>query len=638
MNSDNVLVRDLKSLKEVEAVPLQERNLPTSTYEVFVNSSERFGDKTALRFLLQGQKDEESIAYSYRELLAKITQTANALNDLGISATDTISTLLPNLPQTHFSIWGAEATGIYNPINPLLDAEHIVAILNEAQTKVLITLAPFPNTDLWDKAQQIIQQVPSLVAVLTVDPANFLPAAFKDAIAADRAPYLSNGETRVLDFDQFIGQYPSDKLQSQRDIQPDDIASYFHTGGTTGTPKLAPHSHANEVTCAWQMTAMTGTNRDHVALCGLPLFHVNSVFVTGLAPWLVGAEVLLASPQGYRNPEILSNFWALVERFNVSYFSAVPTILSELLQKPADSYDLSSLQYCICGAAPLAIELKHNFECQTGLVVIEGYGQTEGTCATTCNPRFGDHPVGSVGLRLPYMQVRTVVVDSDGRAIRDCEPNETGVIAISGPSVFKGYKKAEQNTGQWVDDGWFNTGDLGRLSEEGYLWLTGRSKDLIIRGGHNIDPEVIEESLYKHPAVAAAAAVGKPDVRVGELPVCYVQLRENAQTSAEELLVFAKDHINERAAVPKEIYIIDQIPLTAVGKIFKPELRNDCIRRVVEQALARTLGNIPYTIDVETSKKHGQTATIRTAATPSSKESIKGALGGYAFHYEVIDA
>jgi len=638
MNADNVLIRDLESLKQVESVPLQERNLPTSTYELFVNSSERFGNKTALRFLLQGQKEEEPVTYTYRELLAKITQTANALYNLGIGSTDTVSTLLPNLPQTHFSIWGAEAAGIYNPINPLLDAEHIIAILNEAQTKVLITLAPFPNTDLWEKTKQIIQQVPSLVAVLTVDLANFLPAALKEAIASDREPYLCNDAIGILDFDQFIGQYPSDHLQSQRVIQPDDIASYFHTGGTTGTPKLAPHSHANEVTCAWQMTAMTGTDQDHVALCGLPLFHVNSVFVTGLAPWLVGAEVLLASPQGYRNPEILASFWALVEHFKISYFSAVPTILSELLQKPTDGYNLSSLQYCICGAAPLAIELKHKFETQTGLVVIEGYGQTEGTCATTCNPRFGEHPVGSVGLRLPYMKIRTVVVDSEGRAVRDCEPNVTGVIAISGPTVFTGYKKAEQNDGQWVDDGWFNTGDLGRLNEDGYLWLTGRSKDLIIRGGHNIDPEIIEEALYKHPGVAAAAAVGKPDARVGELPVCYVQLRDNAAVSGAELLAFAKDHISERAAIPKEIYIIDQIPLTAVGKIFKPELRNDCIRRVVERELSQAFGNTPLDIVVETSKKYGQVATIKTAATPSAEETVKELLSAYAFHFKVVEA
>lgn len=627
----NIDMTSLQDVAQIEATPLTERNLPSSTYAAIADAAAEHADDYALTFLLQGQVDEEPIRYTYAELFEKVTQTANALHELGVSPDDAVSVLLPNLPQNHFTIWGSEAAGIFNPINPLLDVEHIIALMRETGTKVLVTLAPFPGTDLWDKAQQIINGLPELEHVLAVDLANFLPAELREAFVGDRAEYLSD---RVKDFDATIAAQPGDKLSSGRVIAPNDIASYFHTGGTTGTPKLAPHTHFNEVACSWQTAAVRSDTKAPVALCGLPLFHVNGVFVTGLATILGGGEILLPSPQGYRNPNVIKDFWGLVEKYKVSYFSAVPTILSGLLNVPIEGRDLSSLDFCLCGAAPLATELMTQFEKLTGLKVIEGYGQTEGTCVSTCNPMFGERKVGSVGIRVPYMQVRIVEVNQDGRAIRDCDVNEAGEIAISGPTVFSGYKNPEQNKGQWVDDGWFNTGDLGRLDEDGYLWLTGRSKDLIIRGGHNIDPQAIEEPLYKHPAIAEAAAVGKPDERVGELPVVYVQLKPDAQATPEELLNFCVDNIAERAAVPKEVIIIDAIPVTAVGKIFKPTLRNDITARLVNDILGKALSSADFTVEVETNKKFGQIVKVSSQAL--NEAHLKELLGGFAFKSELV--
>ncbi|BFM18424.1 acyl-CoA synthetase [Maricurvus nonylphenolicus] len=630
IESLNIEMKSLREVEQIEATPLAERNLPSSTYAAIQETAAERGDDYALTFLLQGQVDEEPIRYTYAELFEKVTQTANALHSMGVSKDDTVSVLLPNLPQNHFTIWGSEAAGIFNPINPLLDVEHIIALMRETGTKVLVTLAPFPGTDLWDKAQQIIDGLPDLEHVLAVDLANFLPEEFREAFVGEREEYLND---KIKDFDAAIAAQPGDTLISGRVIAPDDIASYFHTGGTTGTPKLAPHTHFNEVACSWQTAILSNREEPAVALCGLPLFHVNGVFVTGLATILGGGEILLASPQGYRNPNVIKDFWALVEKYKVSYFSAVPTILSGLLTVPTDGRDLSSLEFCLCGAAPLATELMTQFEKVTGLKVIEGYGQTEGTCVSTCNPMFGERKVGSVGIRVPYMQVRVVEVDQDGRAIRDCDVNEAGEITISGPTVFNGYKNPDQNKGQWVDDGWFNTGDLGRLDEDGYLWLTGRSKDLIIRGGHNIDPQAIEEPLYKHPAVAEAAAVGKPDERVGELPVVYVQLKPDAQATPEELLNFCVDNIAERAAVPKEVIIIDAIPVTAVGKIFKPTLRNDITSRLVNDILSNALEGESFSVDVEASKKYGQIVKVTSPALNADR--LKELLGGFAFKSEL---
>jgi fatty-acyl-CoA synthase len=630
-------MNDIKiaSLADIEALEQQDINTLapySSTYDLLRKAADEHQDKCALRFLLGGSADEEAFSYTYRELFASVTKTANALHALGVGPNDAVSSLLPNLPQTHFTIWGAEAAGIFNPLNPLLEIEHLAAIMNEAGTKVLVSLAPFPDTELWDKAKQLQPLVPSLTHILAIDLCGFLPEELASAIGKQREDYLGDS---VLDFDALIAQHNGESLNSGREIKPEDIASYFHTGGTTGTPKLAPHTHHNEIVSCWQMTPGIGQNPNAVALCGLPLFHVNAVFVTGLAAWQSGAEVLLPSPQGYRNPAVIGNFWALVQKYGVTYFSAVPTILSGLLTVPHEDFDLSTLEFCVCGAAPLATDLFKRFEETTGLVILEGYGQTEGTCASSINPRYGERRVGSVGVRLPHMQLRTVIVDDDGRAVRDCEVDEVGVIAIKGGNVFAGYKKPEQNEGQWVDEGWFNTGDLGRLDGDGYLWLTGRSKDLIIRGGHNIDPQIIEEVLYTHPAVAEAAAIGQPDKRVGEIPVAYVQLQEGSSCDADTLQQFAQEHISERAAVPKQIIIIDQIPVTAVGKIFKPDLRCDIAERTARAALEEALGHTDFSVEASISKKHGQLVSVSLQQAQANSEAVRTALGDFAFKLEL---
>ncbi len=625
----------IPALEQLETTPLSDRHLPASTYALLQESASVYGDKVALRFLTLGTADEDAVSYSYQQLLGHINQTANALHALGIGEHDAVAMLLPNLPQTHFTLWGAEAVGILTPINPLLEIEHIAAILNEIACPLLVTLAPVPGSDLWQKAQQLSALVPSLKTVIAVDPSVFLPDAMRTALEAQRPDYLqpiarAEGESvQVFDFDRLTASYNDQELDSYRLIPEDDIASYFHTGGTTGTPKLAPHRHRHEVASAFQISTTLDVQTHHVTLVGLPLFHVNAV-LTCLSAWMSGAEILLATAQGYRTPAVLENFWALVEKYRVTGFSAVPTILSGLLNFPTAGYDLSSLQWGLCGAAPLATELANRFEQQTGLKLLEGYGQTEGTCATTISPLYGPSRIGSVGCRQPYMGLRIVEIDEKtGRALRDCDVNEPGVVAISGPNVFDGYKQSQHNIGQWVDDGWFNTGDLGRLDQDGYLWLTGRSKDVIIRGGHNIDPQVIEEAYFKHDAVADVAAIGKPDVRVGELPIAYIQLKPGQQASIEELLQFGQDEIHERAAVPKEIHIVENLPLTAVGKIFKPELRNLTVEHLVRDELAR-LGVSAYQLQVNIDKQYGQSVLIELE-DKSQANKVNEVLGLYAF-------
>lgn len=624
------LIRTLHDIELIESTPLSERDLPCSTFELIRRSAQASPDAPALSFILQGTAEETALRLSYAELLGKVTQTANAFHRLGLRPGKAVSFLLPNLPQTHYTIWGGEAAGIVNAINPLLDPEHIAELIHASDSELLVTLAPFPGTDLWDKVHALRDQLPELKAILCVDMANLLPEPQRSALKAQRGP-LPDG---VLDFDEAIAACPADHLESGRVIAADDIASYFHTGGTTGTPKLAPHSHGNEVAMAYSMNLVTRFGVGDVTLCGLPLFHVNGVIVTGLAAFIGGAEVLLATPQGYRNGTLISNFWKVIERHKVSFFSGVPTIYAGLLQVPSEGHDLSSLKYALCGAAPMPVELIRQFEAKTGLTLIEGYGLTEGTCGSCANPPAGERRPGSIGLPMPYCEVSIKVLDEQGGYVRDAEQNEIGNLCIRGATVFKGYLQASKNAGIWVDGDWFNTGDLGRVDADGYIWLTGRSKDLIIRGGHNIDPQMIEEALHKHPAVAMAAAVGKPDAKAGELPVVYVQLKPGSQASEAELLEHAAAHIPERAAIPKDAWIIDAIPLTAVGKTFKPALRFDAITRVYQAAVGEL--HPAARVEVLSDDKAGQLAHIYL---PNQDQALAEAIGerlaGYAVGHRI---
>ena len=579
-------VQTLADVEAIERIPLAERDLPRSTYDLLRRTAEQYPDRPALSFFLRGTAYQRAVTFRYREMLGRVHQTANALHGLGVGPEDVVSLVLPNLPQTFLSILGGEAAGIVSPINPLLEPAQMADIMNAARAKVLVTLAPFFRADLWQKVSAIIGEVPTLETVLQVDLARYLPPPQRLAarLMNLRAPKGTPVAVPVHDFDRLLAQAPSDRLVSGRLPEPDDVASYFHTGGTTGAPKLAGHTHRNEVFDAWACSQILPSAHERTFFCGLPLFHMNGVLITGLVPWLSSGHVVLATPQGYRGEGVISNFWKIVDHYRVNFFSGVPTVYGALLNVPIGEHDVSSLEFALCGAAPMPVEVFRAFEERTGVRILEGYGLTEGTCVSAVNPPAGERRIGSVGLRLPYQEMKTVVLDDAGRYVRDGRPDEVGVVAVRGPNVFPGYREEAHNSGIWIDTGdggpWLNTGDLGRQDAEGYFWLTGRKKELIIRGGHNIDPQLIESALHEHPAVALAAAVGRPDARVGEVPVAYVELKAEASATDEELLAFARSHITERAAVPKAIYLLDALPQTAVGKIFKPALRRREIERV----------------------------------------------------------
>ncbi|MBU2550753.1 MAG: AMP-binding protein, partial [Proteobacteria bacterium] len=412
-----------------------------------------------------------------------------------------------------------------------------------------------------------------------------------------------------------------------------------------GTPKLAPHRHFNEAAMTTIMGLVADLHQGETIMCGLPLFHVNGTMVTGALPFSIGAHVLLLTPQGYRDPTVFQNFYRIVEHYRAVTFSSVPTILSVLLDIPKGEADISSLRYVVCGAAPLSVELFRRFEAHTGMKVMEGYGLTEGTTASSGNPYYGERRIGSIGLRGLYQEMRVYIVDEEGRFLREAEIDEIGSVCIKGPNVFKGYLEPAHNLGIWPqgpEAGWFNTGDLGRRDAEGYFWLTGRRKELIIRGGHNIDPAAIEEPLYRIPGVQVAAAVGRPDPHAGEVPVAFVQLQDGSGLTESDILERLKTEIGERAAIPKAVTILDEIPLTPIGKIFKPALRREAIRQIYQTEVDRLVGSVVESaqVTVKDDRTHGNLAhiAVKPVAGISDielREKMDELLARYTVRYEI---
>jgi fatty-acyl-CoA synthase len=624
-----------KDIERVEVTPLAQRDVPRSTYEMLRRGAGVAPDDPALSFFFSVDRHREPFVWTHRRLLGDITRTANALHALGVESGDVVAYVLPNLPETHFVIWGAEATGIVFAVNPQLEPTQICELLRAAKARALVCMAPSADDNLWSRLAPMLTGLSELTDVVTVSMAPYTGEAAG-------APPSQAGRVRVHDFHELIAQQPSDRLLSGRAIRPDNICSYFCTGGTTGLPKIATRTHGNEVSNALSTgLAFDGCiDATKTLLCGLPLFHVNAVLVTGLLPWSVGAHVVLATPQGYRGADVLQRFWEIVEHHKVNFFSGAPAIFSSLLQVPIDDCDVSSLDYALCGAAPMPVETFDSFQRLTGVRILEGYGLTEGTCASVVNPPFGQARIGSIGLRLPYQDLRIVRLDDDGRWLGDCDEDEVGVVAIRGGNVFAGYLDASHNKGLWIErDGerWLNTGDLGRVDADGYVWLAGRKKDLIIRGGHNIDPAAIEEPMHRHPAVSACAAIGRPDAHAGELPVVYVQLKPGAQITDGELLAFAKREIRERAAWPKRVEIVGQLPLTGVGKIFKPALKLRETEDVVALALKDSDGNAVSSVRARQDSRRGVVVDV-TIIDRAAAPTVRQILGAYAFAVDLHDA
>lgn len=624
-------IRSIADIEALERAPLPLAGI-RNTYELIARSAAQYPDQHALSFFVRVEDYARPVRFTYREWLAQITRTANFFRRIGLNRDDVIAYALPNLPETHLVHWAGETAGVAFAVNPLLDGRQIGELLRAAGSQWLVVTAPMPDPDIWQRAEVAIAQCPSLKGVIAINPLQHLPDG---PVVPTLPPTL--GGLPVLDFHAEIARERGDAL-SFESLPPEAMASFLCTGGTTGLPKIVRHTQLNEICNALQLGSVASfISPGETTLTALPLFHVNAQIGTGLTAFAHGAHVLLATPGGYRTPGLIARFWEIIAHHRVRSFSGVPTVYAGLLQAPRAGHDLSCLTHAICGAAPMPVELFRRFEQETGIHILEGYGLTEGTCVSSLNPADGECRIGSIGLRMPWQAMCAMVTEGE---VREAGTDEVGTLFISGPNIFPGYLDEVHNQGAWLEtrdaDGstrrWLNTGDLGRRDAEGYFWLVGRKKELIIRGGHNIDPKSIEEALVTHPAVALCAAVGRPDAHAGEVPVAYVQLRPGAQANEKELLAHATAHIAERAAVPKAVMILPALPVTAVGKIFKPTLSMREVEATVRSEAARA-GITLTTLEVVQDPKRGLLAHCAVAGSDGA--AMSEALGRYTFAHDI---
>ena len=622
----------LADIKAIEAeMPWDKRDVGRTIYETLSKTRDTYGARAAVSFLLEAQPGKKSETLTWNALHRQVTQAANLLRSLGIGPQDVVAYILPNCTETVVTLLAGAVAGIVNPINPLLEPEQIAAILRETKARVVVTLRAFPKTELPQRVAEAVRHAPGVKTVLEVDLTRYLGIPKSWIVPVLRPKNPVKHVATVLNFNAECARQPADRL-TFADEPADRVAAFFHTGGTTGMPKVAQHKASGMIYNGWLGARLLFKPQD-VVLCPLPLFHVFAAYPILMSMVVSGAHVIFPTPAGYRGDGVFDNLWKLIAFWKVSYLVTVPTALSALMQRKVDA-DISTLRGAFSGSAPLPIELFKRFEASTGVRIVEGYGLTECTCLVSVNPPDGNKKIGSVGIPLPYTHVRILLTDSAG-GIRDCAVDEVGEICVANPGVFAGstYTEVDRNRGLFAEGLYLRTGDLGRLDADGYLFITGRAKDLIIRGGHNIDPATIEEALMGHPSVAFVGAIGQPDAHSGELPCAYVELIKGATVGAEELMAYARDHIPERAAQPKHIDILEDLPKTAVGKIFKPDLRRRAITRVLNASLAEA-GLSAHVSEVVEDKKRGLVARI-VVQGPVETGKLESVLGAFSTAWEL---
>jgi fatty-acyl-CoA synthase len=542
--------------------------------------------------------------WTYRELLIEIRRSANLFRALLDGDEARVALLLPPLPEAWFALWGAETAGIACPINHALSDEHLAALLNTTQADLAVTLIPgHAAGDIGARVLRLRAQCPALRAVVTV----------------------GGAVEGSLDFDVERARHQGDALAFEPSADPGRIAALVHTGGTTGLPKLAQHTHANQLHAAWGAARLYDTTESDVILNGFPLFHVAGAFVYGLSMLLSGAQVVLPPPAGFRDPAFVARAWSVIRERGVTLLAMVPTVMTALLSAPRSDADTQGVRLGLTGGSPLPTELANRFEAEIGVPVRNILGMTECAGVIAIEPAGAPRTAGSCGLPLPFSEV---VVDHEG------------VLRLRGPNVGPGYTDPRRNAGSFDDGGWLITGDIGHVDAQGRVYVTGRAKDVIIRGAHNIDPGVIEGALMQHPGVMLAAAVGEPDEYAGELPVAFVVVKPGVTVDEAELLAFASPRIPERAAMPRRIECVPALPLTAIGKVYKPALRLRATERVLRDRLQRA--GLERRVAVQGEDRSGQLVmrfVVAASSDADAREGVHAALRalmtGFALAWEV---
>ena len=501
--------------------------------ELVENQAEKYKDKPFLYW------QDDTVSYSQiNELTNKV---ANFLYDLGIRKGDKVSVYLPNMPEYVYLYLGIPKIGaVTGPVNALFKPREVKFVVGHSEAKALVTIPK-----LMPLVNGIKKDLPNLKHVIVI------------------------GEPveGTLNFTELMNKASAEAPPAVEIDEREDSAAILYTSGTTGFPKGVLQTHFNIRRNAEMIKDFLKAGEDYRFMLILPLFHVNAQIVTIMGPFTIGASCILTP--GFS----AQTHWETVAKYKASTFSCVPTVLSILLRMPHENLDLSSLKFIICGAAPLPVEVFREFEKTFNCKIVEGYGLTEGTCASSVNPLPTEtedkRKIGSIGIPLPGNEMK--IVDNDGN---DVPPNTKGEIIVKGDNIMKEYFKNPEANAETLKGDWLYTGDIGYMDDDGFFYITDRKKDMIIRGGENIYPREIEEVLYSHPDVSLATVIGIRDKIYGELPKAFIVLKEGKSVSDEEIIEYCKKNLAD-FKVPKYVEFRDDLPKTPTGKIMKQPLREE---------------------------------------------------------------
>ncbi len=506
--------------------------------------------------------EKAAIAYfereiTYAELDSLSNQFAGALSALGVKKGDRVAVFLPNIPQFVITYFGVlKAGAVLTAISPLHKEREVAYQLNDSEAETVVAL-----DSLYPIVKKTWQKTKLKNAVVT----SLEDYASKTAISPSRVGQKPN----VYSFQELLKEKGA-KPPKVNISSKEDLAALQYTGGTTGTAKGAMLTHLNLVSNAFAFAAwIKGVATQETFLTALPLFHIYGMTTSMNVPILLAAKMVLL-PR-FDSATALET----IQRHKVTVFCGVPTMYSVLLANPdLGKFDLTSIRVCISGASPLPPQVQKKFMDITGGFLAEGYGLTEASPVTHCNPvdkTMRTVRLGSIGLPLPDTDARIVDVETGAKTL---EPGETGELAVKGPQVMRGYWKRPDETALVLRDGWLLTGDIARMDQDGYFYITDRKKDLIKYKDYSVYPRELEDVIYEHPAVKFCAVVGKPSPVVGEVPKAFIVLKDGEKATEAEILAFVDEKVAPYKAI-REVEFRKELPISAAGKVLRRVLQEE---------------------------------------------------------------
>lgn len=481
---------------------------------------------------------ERNTSLTYEEFDSLTDQMAAALQGLGLKKGEHVAVLFPNSIDTllcYFSI--IKAGGAVIPVNPVYTPREVAFILLNSEARILLAAASFK-----ERIAEIKSQLPHLSQVI-----------FRE-------------ETDNSIFSVLKKWASSPQALKPVDLTPEDKAIIFYTSGTLGQPKGVILSHGNFSFSGPNIAQAYGLKEDDVTIAVLPLVHVFAIASPVFGSFSSGGTVVIL--ERFQAENVLQ----AIGEYGITWFPGVPTMFNYLYHAyEKGSFQIGTLRMGLSGGASLSVELLKNWEKRFGAYILEVYGLTESTGLVTANPVQGVRKPGSIGLPVPHVQIR--LLDKEDREVK---LGEVGELVFKGPNATPGYWKIPQLTAETIRDGWVYTGDLAKQDEDGYFYIVGRKKELIITGGYNVYPREIEEVLYTHPAIYEAAVVGIPDELKGEVPKAFVVLHPGQEVTEKEIIDYCRKFLAPYK-IPKQIEIRKELPKSSTGKILHRELKGERI-------------------------------------------------------------